>query len=362
MENPFKFGTIVDNEYFTDRVEEQIHIKALLDSPNHLVLISPRRFGKSSLVRRAALQTGRPIISLNMQQVMSTEELASVLLKGVFKLHPWERVKHSLASFRVVPTISLNPMGDAVDISFQPSANTNTLLEDAFSMVEKLSDEKNRIIVIFDEFQELIDLEKGLDKKLRAIMQEQKKINYVFMGSEESMMSSIFENKKSSFYHFGELMRLKRIPYDDFKSYVGDRLNVVMGNVAEKITKEILEFTKCHPYYTQQLAFIVWESSVYRKIEPQHVMDFSINAIIQTHDLDYERMWMSVNKTDKKVLRIISRDIPLYEDRKNPSSTVYSSVKKLLKKGLLIKQDGYEMEDPFFKRWINIQNPNGVGV
>ena len=199
MENPFKFGTIVDNEYFTDRVDEQIHVKAVLNSPNHLVLISPRRFGKSSLVRKSAHQTGRPVISLNMQQITSAEELASMVLKGVFKLHPWEKIKHMLANFRIIPTISVSPVGDAVEVSFHPSANYATLLEDAFALVENVSEENNRIIVIFDEFQEIMEMEDGLDKKLRAILQEQEKVNYVFMGSEESMMSKIFEDKKSQF-------------------------------------------------------------------------------------------------------------------------------------------------------------------
>ena len=79
MENPFKFGTLVDNEYFTDRVMEQQHIRSMLESPNHIVLISPRRFGKSSLVKRVVRQSGRPFISLNMQQgrkAIRTEVLA----------------------------------------------------------------------------------------------------------------------------------------------------------------------------------------------------------------------------------------------------------------------------------------------
>lgn len=355
MENPFKFGTIVDDQYFTDRVEEQSHVKAVLNSPNHLVLISPRRFGKSSLVRRTASQTGRPLISLNMQQVTSVEELASMILKGVFKLHPWEKIKHLLANFRVVPTISVSPIGDAVEVGFHPSSSAVTLLEDAFSLVESVSGPDNKVIMIFDEFQEIKELESGLDKKLRSIMQEQKQVNYIFLGSEESMMSYIFENKKSPFYHFGTLMRLGRIPYEDFKLYLCKGLEQVIPGRADVIADDILNFTKCHPYYTQQLASMVWESAYYRGIVPDDIMRYSIETIVRMHDLDFERLWMSVNKTDKKVLRIISKGQPLYENRALPSSTVYSAVKKLLKRGVLIKQDNYEVEDPFFQRWINVQ-------
>ena len=161
MENPFKFGTLVDNEYFTDRVTEQQHVSSMLDSPNHIVLISPRRFGKSSLVKRVVRQSGRPFISLNMQQVTCVEDLAAMILKGVFKLHPWEKLKHLLANFRVIPTISTTPLGDSVEIGFQPTSNVSALLEDALSLVERVSDPSNRIVVIFDEFQEIIEVEKA---------------------------------------------------------------------------------------------------------------------------------------------------------------------------------------------------------
>lgn len=352
MENPFKFGTLVDNQYFTDRIEELEQINRTLNSPNHLILISPRRFGKSSLVKKAVTESKRPYISINMQQVTCIEDLASLLLKGVFHLHPWEKAKHLLANFRVMPTVSITPLGDNMEIGFQTTSNISALLEDALSLVEKVSDEDNRIIVIFDEFQEFIEIEKGIDKKMRSIIQEQSKINYIFLGSEESMMSDIFERKKSPFYHFGRLMRLKKIPYNDFYEYVNERIKNVVTDNQDRLTKEILSFTSCHPYYTQQLAAMVWDNAYYRKNQSEELLSVSINQIIQSHDLDFERIWMSLNNTDKKIIRILSKDEKPYENKSLPTSTIYSSIKKLMKKGFLIKEEKYEIEDPFFRQWI----------
>ena len=356
MENPFKFGTLVDNEYFTDRVMEQQHICSMLDSPNHIVLISPRRFGKSSLVKRVVRQSGRPFISLNMQQVTCVEDLAAMILKGVFKLHPWEKLKHLLANFRVIPTISTTPLGDSVEIGFQPTANLSALLEDALSLVERVSEPSHRMIVVFDEFQEIMEVEKGIDRKLRAIMQEQQNVNYIFLGSEESMMTDIFERKKSPFYHFGMLMRLKKIPYEDFYSYITERLNSVMSSEACQMAEGILTFTKCHPYYTQQLASMVWELARYKNLSTEKLMESAINQITETHDLNFERIWMSLNNTDKRIIRMLSKGEKPYEQKSLPTSTTYSSIKKLMKKGFLIKEETYEVEDPFFKQWINKQN------
>ncbi len=356
MENPFKFGTLVDNEYFTDRVMEQQHISSMLESPNHIVLISPRRFGKSSLIKKVVKKSGRPFISLNMQQVTCVEDLAAMILKGVFKLHPWEKLKHLLANFRVIPTISTTPLGDSIEIGFQPSSNLSALLEDALSLVERVSDPKDRIIVVFDEFQEIMEIEKGIDKKLRAIMQEQQNINYIFLGSEESMMTDIFERKKSPFYHFGMLMRLKKIPYDDFHTYIMERLKPIIPSDAVHITNKILAFTQCHPYYTQQLASMVWEIAVYRKLPAMTLIESAVSQIIETHDLNFERIWMSLNNTDKRIIRMLSKGEKPYEQKNLPTSTTYSSIKKLMKKGFLIKEDSYVLEDPFFKQWIILQS------
>ena len=356
MENPFKFGTLVDNEYFTDRVTEQQHISSMLNSPNHIVLISPRRFGKSSLVKRAVRKSGRPFISLNMQQVTCIEDLAAMILKGVFKLYPWEKLKHLLSSFRVIPTISTTPLGDNMEISFHPTSNFSALLEDALSLVERVSNPEHRIIVVFDEFQDIMEVEKGIDRKLRSIMQEQQNVNYIFLGSEESMMTDIFERKKSPFYHFGMLMRLRKIPYDDFHTYITDRLQPVLSSDASRIAEEILAFTQCHPYYTQQLASMIWEIAVYKEQPVDLLIKNAVNRITETHDLNFERIWMSLNNTDKRIIRMLSKGEKPYEQKALPTSTTYSSIKKLMKKGFLIKEDGYVVEDPFFKQWINKQS------
>ena len=222
MENPFKFGTIVENEYFTDRVEEVGYISQFVNSPNHLVLISPRRFGKSSVVAKAIAQTGRKSMTVNLQQATSVADFAAKLLREFFKVHPMERVRHLITHFRFIPTISTNAITGTMDVSFQPGIDSTILLEDVMQLIEQAHSSEERLIVVLDEFQEILDLAPHLDKRLRAIMQNQKHINYILLGSQESMMTDIFEKKKSPFYHFGELMRLSKLPRDDFHRYLSE--------------------------------------------------------------------------------------------------------------------------------------------
>ena len=351
MTNPFQFGVIVDNEFFTDRIDELKEVRMSMDSANHLILISPRRFGKSSLVAKAVRESGRPCLSLNMQNMLSVEDFASKLLRELFRLYPLERVRHLMGHFRIIPTVSTNPITNGIDVSFQPVMNSVVLLEDAMDLVEKVSTENRRLVIVLDEFQEILNIRKGLDKQLRSIMQKQQHLNYILLGSQESMMTDIFERKKSPFYHFGKLMRLNKIPYADFKEYIKTRLPFEDQDEQNRIVEEILSFTNLHPYYTQQLSAQVWEMMSYDHLV-DGVVGEAISKIVRVHDLDFERLWLNFNRTDRSVMLSLSKDKNPLQNRKVASSTSFSAIKRLMKSGYVIRVTDYEIEDPFFKEWI----------
>ena len=139
-------------------------------------------------------------------------------------------------------------MTDKVSVSFQPSTdNGTTAIEDVLNTIQKVSTPQNKLIVVFDEFQSILEIDKNMDKLLRSIMQEQTGINYIFLGSQESMMTDIFERVKSPFYHFGMLMRLNKIPY-----YPGHLASAVCFN--QQVTGDYIllngsKFVVCDPTY-----------------------------------------------------------------------------------------------------------------
>ena len=353
MENPFKFGTIVEDSFFTDRVSERQYVSEILNSANHLILISPRRYGKSSLVHEVLKKIDRPSILINLQSVTNVQQLAGMIIRHTLSNFPLERIKYYIAHFRFVPTISVNPLTDGIDISFQPGVDAQVLLEDAFAMIEKVG-ERKRMIVVFDEFQEILSIDKNLDKQLRALMQVQQYVNYVMLGSQESMMLHIFEKKKSPFYHFGVLMRLQKIPYADFMTYISTRLQQVCpAESAESFAKEILEFTQCHSYYAQQLSFQLWSVLQKGKTDADSVKA-AIKEVVNQHDFDYERLWQTLGKTDKRTLQLVANeDVSINHNHGMPTSTLFSSLKRLTIQGFLLKEETYKIDDPFFKLWIN---------
>lgn len=346
--NPFKFGTIVGGDYFTDRRSELAFVRQILDSENHLVLISPRRFGKSSLIAKALELTPRKHIVLNMQSVTSVRNLACRIMEAVFRLYPWEKVKHLMTHFRITPTLTANLANGTVSVSLSAAQSEEVALEDSLSLLEKVSSETGRLIVVLDEFQEIESLGKGLDRQLRSIMQAQNNINYVFLGSQESMMEQIFEKKKSPFYHFGQLMRLAKIPYEEFLQWTAERLSLPLA-------EQVLAFTDCHPYYTQQLAFQVWNIVNYETTPADTAVATAVERLLTLHDLDFERLWVNFGKQDRRILQDLSRDgVPSpAADRTVPTSTTYSAMKRLMAQGYVVRDTRYTVEDPFFRLWIS---------
>jgi hypothetical protein len=357
-ENPFKFGTVVDGLYFTDREDELIKIGSFIKGENHLILISPRRFGKTSLIRKVLNESGRRNIYLDLQLVISGEDFAAQLLKRIYRIFPMQKLKGYIKSFRIIPSVAVNPVTGEVEISFRPGSKDLDPLEDVLNMIDKLGSDGKKIVVVLDEFQDIFRIHAGLDRLLRAVMQNHKYINYIFMGSSESMIREIFEKKNSPFYRFGSLMTLGKIPVKKFSTFLEERLAGITKHY-KPVTCTILGITGCHPYYTQQLAYTVWELSG-RSADAADIVEFAANEIVQSHDNDYERLWNSLNRTDMMVLAgmSISAISPLSDEFSKlygtgAASTVFSTLLRLTQRGILIKEGSvYIIDDPFFKRWI----------
>ena len=354
MSNPFKFGSVVDGEYFTDRTHDLATSLQIIQSANHLILISPRRYGKTSLIGKAVMQLKRPTISLNLQLVTSTADFATELLKRALALFPMEKAKYFLKNFRIAPTLSLNPVTNTFDVIFAPTLSVKPILEDVLTLVEELGKRGKKLLVVFDEFQEIRNIGKVLDKQLRSIIQLHKHVNYVFMGSQESIMREIFERKKSPFYHFGTLQTLDVIPYADFEAFLKKGFAPLLGKSAAGATaKDILLFTRQHPYYTQMLAFHYFNALQRSKLA---TLQEVILSVVCEHDIDYERLWVGLNLKDRElILELIYIEKQLRQSKNShiPTSTRYSAYKRLLKNGFLVQgKEGYRVEDPFFATWI----------
>lgn len=146
-------------------------------------------------------------------------------------------------------------------------------------------------------------------------------------------------------------MRLDKIPYEDFRNYISARLPKDEIDKLDGIIKEILSFTNFHPYYTQQLSAQVWEMMTYDHLY-EGVVSEAISKIVRTHDLDFERLWLYFNRTDRSIMISLSKGVNPMQNRQMATSTSFSAIKRLMKAGYIIKVNDYEIEDPFFREWI----------
>jgi hypothetical protein len=304
-------------------------------------------------------ESGRRYLFLDLQLVLSADDMAAQLLKRVYRIYPVQKLKSYIKSFRIIPAVSINPVTGQAEVSFKPESGGLAPLEDVLDLIEKLAGkEKTKMVVVFDEFQEIFRFGNELDRFLRSVMQGHRKINYIFLGSSESMIRGIFEKKSSPFYRFGSIMFLEKISRPKFMDFLQMKFKNITGNSAE-LSEGILDITWCHPYYTQQLAFTVWENLSRGKYSAD-LPEKAAGEIVRGHDNDYERIWNSLNKTDMSVLAGMSASTlsPLSEEFSKsfgtgPVSTVFSVIQRLVKKGFFVKEGtGYTIDDPFFRRWI----------
>jgi uncharacterized protein len=359
--NPFKFGTIVDGSYFTDREEEMATISSYLKSHNHLILISPRRYGKTSLIRKVIAGSERAFIYLDLQMVISVDDLASQILKRIYRIFTFQKIKGFIKAFRLIPTVTMHPVTGEAEISFKPGSKELSPLEDVLNLIEKLASPNKSIIVVLDEFQEIFRINEGLDKLMRSVMQNHKNINYVFTGSSESMIREIFEKKSSPFYRFGTLMTLGKITPEKFTPFLEEKFDAIIKNGRE-LSESIIKISGSHPFYTQQLAFTVWEL-ITRNGFSKDIAETAADEIVRSHDNDFERLWNSLNRTDMTLLTgIATSDVSPLSDAfsrifgTGAASTTFSTLQRLLRKGLVIKENGtYDIDDPFMKRWILVR-------
>ena len=359
--NPFRFGSVVSGEYFTDRKKEIKEIVSEIKSGQHIVLMSPRRYGKTSLVHEAMKASGAKGFRINMELIADEVDLANYYVRNALSLSKFEKIKYYLKNLKIQPYIQIQPMTNEISVSFSTETRSiSTLLSDTLQLPEIIARGiKKKIVIVFDEFQEIRRISSILERKMRGTFQNHQNITYIFIGSQESMIREIFQNRKNPFYKFGRHISLKKIPRNEFADFIVERF-LSQKIDARRIVEDILEFTDCHPYYTQQLCHEIYILTE-QKILTKGIIDKAVGQITTEHHADYSRWWNSLTNTERKVIIGIASGncnptsqefIRRYSIRS--TSTSGSVVSKLIASGTLIKKEGkkVEIEDPFWKEWV----------
>lgn len=364
------FGKIARDKNFTDRESETHHLVTNFNSMINTIIISPRRWGKSSLVEKAteiigSKNTKLRICKIDLFNIRDEEQfyesLATSVLKSVSS--KWEESVDSAKRFlrQVVPKIVLNAdPGNEFSLSFdwnEIRKNPDEILD----LPENLSAERNlKIVVCIDEFQNIGEFDDPIffQKRLRSHWQKHQKVSYCLYGSRRHMMLNVFTNPSMPFYKFGDLIFLEKIDTGSWIDFLGERFQSTGKIISEEQAKQIVGLADNHPYYVQQLAQQVWLRTK-RKCSDE-IINLAFSNIIGQLSLLFATITETLTTNQLNLLRAmiagesaLSSIQVISKYRLSSSASVNRSRKALISKDILDKNAGVvSFQDPMYRFWL----------
>ena len=263
MENkPFIFGVATSGDNFTDREKETAHLLQNFRHGVNTVIVSPRRWGKTSLVLKVcelAKSDKLKIVYLDIFACRSDSDFynafaAAVIKQTSTKLEEWlENVKSFFS--RISPKISMgtDPMTD-FSISFDLNPKSNDV-DEILQLPEKIALKKGcNIVVCMDEFQQIAEFNDSttFQKRLRTVWQLQKQVSYCLFGSKKHLMNELFEKQSLPFYKFGDAIYLQKIGTPYWVDYICSRFKTTGKNISRELAEKICLMVENHSSYEQQ--------------------------------------------------------------------------------------------------------------
>ncbi len=368
--NPFSYGTIVKGPYFYDRHEECKRIVSTLSGGNNLVLFAPRRFGKTSLVFRAIEELeklGYTCIYFDFMPVYSRESFIVSYSKAIFaKQKNLQSAVKRIASLikGIRPKLVFDQVGNPeFTMDFTDDKVADKTLEDIIDLPEKLASENKPYIIVFDEFQEINNLNgENFEKLLRSKIQQQEHVNYLFLGSRTHLLNDMFNNKGRAFYNAAMLMQIESLPEKETIEYLKSRFSLSGMKIDQPVSLYLIEQAGNIPYYIQLLSAEVWQYMVSsQQVVTLEVVGFCAEKIVDLKNDYYFELYGRQSAYQKKLLisLVISGENVFSADytrrfRLSATSTTQKALLGLVESSVIEKVNGnYFISDPFFKRFLS---------
>ena len=369
MENPFYFGRIVAGNAFTNREKETQQLIANYKNGINTILISPRRWGKSSLVKKA----GETIKSKNIRIVfidafsLRTEydfytTYAKSVLEATFS-HWEERMKSIKEFFRQITpkiTVGVDPVHE-----FSIGFDWNELQKNATEILdlpEKIAKAKDmRVVVCIDEFQNIAAFKDSIafQKLLRSVWQKHEKACYCLFGSKFHMMQELFERQSMPFYRFGDLIYLGKIKENDWQHFIRQQFENTGKHIDDIYISHIIKATDRHSYYIQQLSYLIWEKT--RDAVNEQIYNYALDDMISQNAILYQRDTENMSAAQMNFLKAVASGVrknltaaeTLKKYRMGTSANVIK-IKKNLLYAEIIDIHGGEVYfiDPIYELWF----------
>lgn len=367
----FVYGVAVSDYNFIGREQET---KRLLDNFRggiNVILMSPRRLGKTSLVKHVCNKLDEEdiitvyldIFGCKSEYDFYNKLAAEVLKQTASKRELWlEEAKEFI--YRLTPKISFSPEPNsdfAISLGITPKTHTP---EEVLEMAEKIAIKKGkRIVICIDEFQQIGEManSKQIQARLRTVWQHQKQVSYCLFGSKHHLMSAIFLHRSMPFYQFGDIISLDKIATVDWVEYIVSHFADGKRTISRALAEDICRFTENYSAYVQQLSWLVFTQKEEGETVTEEDVKQAMNDLLATNEILFMQMIEPLSEYQLNFLRAIAsgvtKDFGLSEVREEYKLGSYSNINRLktaLLERDLIEKRGAEtvMTDPVFAKWI----------
>ena len=381
QDNPFVYGEIVSASAFADREQERARLGQDLAEGQKVFLISPRRYGKSSLVRdvlrslaRQRILTVEVTVAASSSYLGFLEAYARALLTAdtsVGRIRRW--TQELLEAVRPEVRIdgpSVSPGGSSagrVTVAFpsvRTARDTARLAAEVFALPGRIATaRKQRLAIALDEFQAVAAFDGGnVEHALRAAVQDQRSVGYVFAGSEPSLMERMLEVKRP-FYKAGPVLRLQKIDPEFFATFIEVRFASSGLKPEAGLGAAIVDLAANVPYDIQRLAHETWDDvrAAGRRTAGLEDLHATLTRLLGEHQTAFEEQWQRLTLIQRAVLRalileegreLLSGDVRT-RHRLPVASSVQSALAALLKQDVVMKEGTrYVAADSLYREWV----------
>jgi hypothetical protein len=373
-ENPFRYGSLALDEAFANRQSELAELKADIRNGQDVVVFAPRRYGKSSLVRKATqeLVKGKVLVAeVDLMTAPSKEKLAEKLADSIFEniASALERAREkALAPFRglrIQPVVQVNPEDGSFSFSFGAShraVDVDATLERLLQLPAELAAARGRkVALVLDEFQEVVEIDRQLPRLLRSVFQEQPEVAHVYLGSKRHVMERIFNDENEPFWRSAKPIELGPIATEAFAAFISARFRATDRELDAGALTKLLEVTGGHPYATQELCYFLWARTGAGERGGSAHLEDALAAVLRSEHAHFSLLWDGAARGQRLVLQALAADQPArpfaVEYRRAhdlPAATNVQKALRALVQRELIERDGgaYRIAEPFLAEWI----------
>jgi hypothetical protein len=360
--NPFRFSGPLAPEQMIDRDAEAEELLALAAGGHSFRLVGPRRYGKTTLLRRVLETAERQVtatVLVDLQDVLSIAEIvvrierAYQRLKGPVRRH----VDNLLRTWNI--GLSLGGGGFTATLQRQPSIDAEPVLLRLLELPMALFDRDGTTsLIVFDEIQDVLAVP-GADGKIRSVIQHQAEAaTYAFAGSAPGVMAQLFADPKRPLLDQAVPKHLDPLPPAAVADYVAQRFEQTGREVGAALTP-FLEFTRGHPQRSMMLAHYVWQRTRPGSAADEGTWLEALDQAAQDTAPLMRTIWKALTTNERRVARALGVGIgPLYGEETAAAvgikrSSIGKAVESLTANADVIREGAApRLTDPMFELWL----------